>query len=60
MAGTLYKKKQRGRVPLLFIFRVEEKMYSLNNGYPNGSSSSPPSLGPSVPPVFPLLPLPSV
>ena len=45
---------------LLFIFRVEEKMYSLNNGYPNGSSSSPPSLGPSVPPVFPLLPLPSV
>ena len=36
MAGTLYKKKQRGRVPLLFIFRVEEKMYSLNNGYPNG------------------------
>ena len=39
MAGILYKKKQRGRVPLLFIFRVEEIMYSLNNGYPNGFSS---------------------
>ena len=59
MAGILYKKAV-GHVPLLFIFRVEEKMYSLNNGYPNGFSSSPPSLGPSVPPVFPLLPLPSV